>query len=167
MYQYPSYMYHYGVKGMKWGVRRRQDYAQVKSARKNYKAAKKQYSKDYKKAYRYSKIPRFTKKGKATRDALWDNATASAKNSNTAKNEYKSLKEKYENTNYKHSLLGERAIVYGSIAAVVALPLAVTRLSSPSNVAKGKKVVDSIITSAKLAGGHAIVDGKRTKIDYL
>ena len=22
MYQYPSYMYHYGVKGMKWGVRR-------------------------------------------------------------------------------------------------------------------------------------------------
>ena len=160
-------MYHYGVKGMKWGVRRKKAYAQVKSTRKNYKAAKNQYKKDYKKAYNYSKSPKLTKAGKAKRDALWDNATASAKNANAAKEKYKSTRENYKNSNYARSPKANRAILYGSAAVATAGIAAAMILASPSNVAKGKKVVDSIITSAKLAGGHAIVDGKRTKIDYL
>ena len=150
MYQYPSYMCHYGVKGMKWGVRRKKAYAQVKSARKNYKAAKKQYSKDYKKAYNYSKSSKLTKNSKAKRDVLWDNATASAKNVDAAKKKYKSTREKYENGNYRRSPKADSAILLGSAAVATAGIAAAMVLSSPTNVAKGKKVVDSIITSAKL-----------------
>ena len=52
MYQYPDYLMHYGVKGMKWGVR--------KARKNNYfsKAAKKRrssYSQDYKDAEKLRK----------------------------------------------------------------------------------------------------------------
>lgn len=42
MYQYPNYMYHYGVKGMKWGVRK----SRVKSSTSK-KRGKSTYSSDY------------------------------------------------------------------------------------------------------------------------
>ena len=42
MYQYPDYMYHHGVKGMKWGVRK----SRVKSSGSK-KRGKSTYSKDY------------------------------------------------------------------------------------------------------------------------
>ncbi len=43
MYQYPDYMYHYGVKGMKWGVRKK-----VKNTVKSLSSKHtKNYSSDY------------------------------------------------------------------------------------------------------------------------
>ena len=44
MYQYPDYMYHHGVKGMKWGVRRaqkKQARAEAKQQKKNKKIQRK------------------------------------------------------------------------------------------------------------------------------
>lgn len=45
MYQYPDYMYHYGIKGMRWGVRKQKISERKKSYLKNRERAK-----DYKKA---------------------------------------------------------------------------------------------------------------------
>ena len=43
MYQYPDYMYHHGVKGMKWGVRK-----QVAKAKERKAAKEASYSEEYK-----------------------------------------------------------------------------------------------------------------------
>ena len=45
MYQYPDYMYHYGIKGMRWGIRKQKISERKKSYLKNRERAK-----DYKKA---------------------------------------------------------------------------------------------------------------------
>lgn len=42
MYQYPDYLMHYGIPGMKWGVR----HAQKKAARKSRKEAYRKASSD-------------------------------------------------------------------------------------------------------------------------
>ena len=53
MYQYPDYLMHYGIKGMKWGVRKQRTYdtstayGRMKTAKQQYKSDKKEY-KDYK-----------------------------------------------------------------------------------------------------------------------
>ena len=44
IYQYPDYMYHYGVKGMKWGTRRYKYKGFNKQDRKKYKSYKKNVS---------------------------------------------------------------------------------------------------------------------------
>lgn len=49
---YPNELYHYGVKGMKWGVRRARNNEAVASARQSYKNAKQEFktaAKDYRK----------------------------------------------------------------------------------------------------------------------
>lgn len=45
MYQYPDYLIHYGVPGMKWGVRRKQASSGSKKSRRQKRRAT--YSKDY------------------------------------------------------------------------------------------------------------------------
>lgn len=50
-YQYPDYMYHYSVKGMKWGVRRarkKQARMEAKQQKKNQKEQREFYSNVYK-----------------------------------------------------------------------------------------------------------------------
>lgn len=92
---------HYGVKGMKWGVRRKQlpvseTRKKVDDAKADYKATKKSYNKAFNKAYNYSSrrpVGQFVnKKIKNESDRRWDDAYDKAKAYSTAKKQYKDAK---------------------------------------------------------------------------
>ena len=91
---------HYGIAGMKWGHRKEQTtsskYSKVQSTKAAYKQAKKQYSKDFNKAYGYTTrhpISQFVgKKAKAESDRRWDKAYDSADKLNSTKSAYKKAK---------------------------------------------------------------------------
>ena len=91
---------HYGIPGMKWGHRKAQTtsstYNKVRSTKAAYKQAKKQYSKDFNKAYGYTTrhpISQFVgKKAKAESDRRWDKAYDSADKVNSTKSAYKKAK---------------------------------------------------------------------------
>ena len=85
-------LYHHGVKGMKWGVRKKTD-SNVSSARSAYKTAKKEYNKSFNRAYNraaaaYSPI----KKHRQANDARWQDAANKAEALNKAKTTYKKAK---------------------------------------------------------------------------
>lgn len=88
---------HHGVKGMKWGVRKKRPESSIKSnvrmTKQRYKDAKKAYNKSYNKAYNraaaaYSPF----KKHRLANDARWEDATNKANKLNTAQLEYRSAK---------------------------------------------------------------------------
>ena len=123
-------LYHHGVKGMKWGVRKKQQTSgvrnRVNSTKAEYKSARKAYSKSYDKAYRNSQIHPITqfatKKGRAKSNALWEQAVNDAKRVNSAKNTYKSAKKAYKQSDeYK----AKRAKYIKTGAAVAGTALAV------------------------------------------
>lgn len=100
---YEYELMHYGVKGMKWGVRKKRDPVQTSDLRRKYddtkaakKTADKEYNKAFNKAYRYSQyhpISQYVgKKQKAESDRRWEDAANKAKTYVTAKNAYKDAK---------------------------------------------------------------------------
>lgn len=92
---------HYGVKGMKWGVRRKQlpvseTRKKVDDAKADYKAAKKDYNKSFNKAYNYSArhlVSQFVgKKAKTESNKRWQDAHDKADTYRNAKTKYKEAK---------------------------------------------------------------------------
>ena len=90
---YESELYHHGVKGMKWGHRKNYASDSVKSARSQYKSAKKAYNKSFNKAYNrgLAVISPF-KKSRQANDARWEKAIKDADNLNEAKAKLKNAK---------------------------------------------------------------------------
>lgn len=126
-YEYSDHLCHYGVKGMKWGVRRGPKLAtsdtrkRFDSTKADYKNAKKAYNKSYDDAYKYSQrhpIGQWTNKKKsAESDRRWDDAIDKAEKLNKAQAKYKQAKhdrkqqidKTYRDIN-KNTKLGERLI---------------------------------------------------------
>ena len=120
-------LYHYGVKGMKWGHRTRytseagQRYA---SAKKAYRQAKKDYSKAYDEAHNYSSrhsIRQFTnKKSRAESNKKWDDAYNKANTASKTKTEYNQAKKEYKQSD-EYKAKRAKALKVGAAAAGTAL----------------------------------------------
>lgn len=85
-------LYHHGVKGMKWGVRRNLDIK--KSA---YKKAKVEYDKSFDYAYKRNRPISITKKSRQANKDRWDDAIKKKDLMDKAKYEYKVAKKQYKN----------------------------------------------------------------------
>ena len=92
-----DYLEHFGVKGMKWGVRKQK----VLNAKSEYKKARKAYNKSYNKAYNYSANHPYsqfvTKRGRAESENRWEQASSDADRYNSAKSAYKNAKRERKN----------------------------------------------------------------------
>ena len=93
---------HYGVKGMKWGVRKDPERQGIRDARSNYRAAKKAYSKSYDKAYGFSSrhpITQHIKKSKnyEKSNKLWGQVYNDLESISDTRKKLKSAKKDYKN----------------------------------------------------------------------
>ena len=122
---------HYGIKGMKWGVRKKPEkvskekaaYKSAKDARTvagvNKRVAKKQYDDAYNRAYNYSRahpVSQFVReKNRLESDRLWDEVTNRGNESNAASRAYKEVNKKYKQAkrDYRDAKLSAKYEKYG------------------------------------------------------
>jgi len=116
----PDELYHFGVKGMKWGHRKSLPTSslrnQVDSAKTTYKNAKKAYNKSFNDAYKHrAEAYSFSKERRKANDARWAKTQVDANKLNSAKEDYKKaklerkqkIKNTYKSLN-KSASLGEK-----------------------------------------------------------
>ena len=101
---YSMELYHHGVKGMHWGVRKDRERTianrkRMKAARKEYKEAKRQYNKDFNKYYRQASGIHITEKGKRKTEKLTAQALVSSGKMHIAKGKYMQAKGVYKGNN--------------------------------------------------------------------
>jgi hypothetical protein len=156
---YNAELYHYGVKGMKWGHRKAQPQSDLQKARSNVKAANKAYNKSYNDAYRYSRrhaISQYTNKNRQKEsDLRWDKAMSDARAVNTAKKEYKQIKsqKKAEFTSARQNVSKSRSTGAKIATNILAGPFA-NRTYNSVIAAGGTKTQARVVTAASsiLAG---------------
>ena len=164
-YAYPNYLAHYGVLGMKWGVRKK-SYSQAesnyRSAKSQKKAAAKAAHKSYNRATNHlggfgNFAPSNTKVGKEN-DRRWNDALSKIEASNKADAAYKKAKSEYKNsTEYKtkrnNTLKTAAKIGVGVAAAGLAIygGYKVSQMvrSNQANVAAGKRIIENYNAGAK------------------
>ena len=146
-YAYPNELYHYGVKGMKWGVRHDE---REMDARTKYRTAHKEYKKAFNKAYGFSQrhpITQYIKRSKNYKKSndYWEDAINKAERSRITKQEYKSVKRRARSENNMSSGRARKIAIGAGIAAgILATGLAVYAVRSGHASAIGKRVVSRI-----------------------
>ena len=150
MYQYPDYLMHYGVPGMKWGVRKQRTYdtstayGRMKTAKQQYKSDKKAYSKSFYNAYNHNHPYSLSKKKRQASADRWNDAIDKARSLDSSKKAYKSAKKEYKD--YKRNLnKGKSSNVKDLAVTGVALALTMRPIAkmSAQYAAKGaKKIAD-------------------------
>lgn len=143
-------LYHYGVKGMKWGVRRANPYAsEMSNARNAYKTKKKSIDMDYARAA--DKYERLTKNGTIRNkkaEADFDRAANKwSDNRKQARADYKQQKRDIKKANKKPMSTAKKvAIGAAATAAVVGGAYGAYKLSKVmKNKNAGKAAVDNIM----------------------
>lgn len=120
-----DYLIHYGVKGMKWGVRKERPYS---GSKRSYKIAKKEYNKSFNRAYNYSSTHPIRQNIKGSKwqkesDKRWGEAIDKAVASNKAREKYRNEKKAYKK---EHPMSTEKKV---AIAAGVGVAVAGTILA--------------------------------------
>lgn len=144
------YLQHFGVKGMKWGVRKKRDSS--KSAKKQAKKANKTVYKEAKKdIWAWSKATSYHNKNLAANvDREIDRKRAGNKDYDQA----------YEKAKKNYNRKG-RAI---QLAAIASMTLGVAHAVNPEAVYKGASVVGAVLgKGASAAGGAASTAGMYAK----
>jgi hypothetical protein len=84
---------HYGVKGMKWGVRKaRQEYKKLDRLKGEYKHAKKRYDRSFDYAYNNNRPATLSRVKRAENDARWKDSERDKARLDAAKKAYKEQK---------------------------------------------------------------------------
>jgi hypothetical protein len=166
MYQYPDYLMHHGILGMKWGVRKAKPVSQIRSEYDSAKSAKKRAWKSYSKAYDKAwnrPFSGYTKSGRK----LWDKAYTQVNRYNKEASRYKTAKENRRTALKtatgkvrKNSSLGEK-LIFNSATRDRAAKYMVDNDMSLKD-AKHKATSDAIRNTGLLAAGlgaYYVVDG--------